>query len=354
MADAQADSFKVEDEAEDSDEGSITYTISWYGADYTVDGLVKRLKNNSFYVPPFQRLYVWTKKQASRFIESLLLGLPIPSVFVAKEPEGSRHMIVDGQQRLKTLQFFYADKFGEGRFRLQEVDPRWDGRSIDDLDPDDRLRLDDSIIPTIVFKQDAPNDDDTSIYHVFERLNTGGTKLTPQEVRNCVDAGEFVEFLVSENRDNSIWRGIAGNVSKRCKDQELILRFLALYSDFKSYSRPMKDFLNRFSRTNRAASPQKIAAFRTLFRDTVQFVDSALGRTAFRPDVGVNAAVFDAVMVAVARNRRAGKLTSPKALSKKYTVLLKDDQFIQAYKKSTADEANVELRLARALSILVD
>lgn len=343
----------VIDEAAADESKSVTYTISWYGADYTVDSLVKRLESDAFYVPSFQRLYVWTKKQASRFIESLLLGLPIPSVFVAKEADG-RHMIVDGQQRLKTLQFFHQDRFGEGRFRLTEVDPRWEGRSIKDLDPEDRMRLDDSIIPTIVFKQDAPEEDDTSIYHVFERLNTGGTKLTPQEVRNCVDAGDFVDFLHHENLENSEWREIAGGVSKRCKDQELILRFLAFYYAADNYARPMKDFLNKFSHKNRRASKETIEEFRSVFKSTISFVHSALGTAAFRPDVGLNAAVFDAVMYGVAKNRKDGKLTRADGLVEKYFQLLGDEQFFQSYKISTADETQVQTRLAKAVEFLTD
>ena len=344
----------IQDEAESSDDGSITYSISWYGADYTVDGLVQRLEKETFYVPSFQRMYVWTKKQASRFIESLLLGLPIPSVFVAKDGDSARHMIVDGQQRLKTLEFFYNDKFGEGRFRLVDVNPRWEGKNIHDLDSDDRTRLDDSIIPTIVFKQDAPNNDDTSIYHVFERLNTGGTKLTPQEVRNCVDAGPFVEFLHSENLDNKTWRSIAGPISKRCKDEELILRFLALHTHSKDYSRPMKDFLNKFSKKNRSISSAKINTYKNLFRDTINFINESGQEKIFRPETGLNAAIFDAVMVATARNRRRGTLTSGNSFKKGYVKLLNDQNFIDAYKKSTADETNVEKRLNRATLLLVD
>lgn len=336
------------DDEEEEVEGEITYSISWYGADYTVDSLVKRLNQENFYVPSFQRLYVWTKKQASRFIESLLLGLPIPSVFVAKESESNKHMIVDGQQRLKTLQAFYNNDFNDQKFKLVDISPKWVGKSIDDLDPDDRLRLDDSIIPTIVFKQDTPEDDDTSIYHVFERLNTGGTKLNPQEVRNCVDAGPLIEFLHQENLENEQWREIAGGVSKRCKDQELILRFLALYYGFEKYERPMKEFLNKFSRSNRRPSPETIDEFRRIFRGTIEYVYEALGRGAFRPDRGLNAAVFDAVMVGVARNMQADSLVEISEMKNRYRHLFENEEFVRAYSQSTADEPNVATRIEEA------
>ena len=97
------DADDVEDDTEDEGVQTVRFRISSYGADYTVDSLVKRLHREDFFVPPFQREYVWTLPQASKFIESLLLGLPVPNVFVAKEAASSKHLIIDGQQRLKTL-----------------------------------------------------------------------------------------------------------------------------------------------------------------------------------------------------------------------------------------------------------
>jgi uncharacterized protein with ParB-like and HNH nuclease domain len=102
----------VIDEAEnDSTVPVIVYDIISFGADYDVDGLVKRMKRKEIYAPPFQRGYVWNIKQGSRFIESLLLGLPVPGIFLAKEPATNKFLIIDGQQRLKTLQFFFEGRF---------------------------------------------------------------------------------------------------------------------------------------------------------------------------------------------------------------------------------------------------
>ena len=84
---------------------------SSYGADYPVDGLVKRINAEDIYIPEFQRGYVWSLNQASRFIESLLLGLPVPGIFVAKDEETKKLLVIDGQQRLKSLQFFYNGMF---------------------------------------------------------------------------------------------------------------------------------------------------------------------------------------------------------------------------------------------------
>lgn len=210
---ATEDDSRVIDEAATEEIHSDTFSISSYGADYTVDGLVKRMKSGAFYVPPFQRSFVWNQRQSSRFIESLLMGLPVPGIFVFKEDSG-KHLIIDGQQRLKTLEFFYDGSFKERKFRLLDVNDRWVDRTYDELAEDDRLRLDDSIIHTTIFKQDQPEDNKRSIYEVFERINTGGIKLSAQEIRACVSSGSFVDLLRSLNKTDA-WRELFGPTSDR-------------------------------------------------------------------------------------------------------------------------------------------
>src|SRR5256714_15410421 len=108
----EKEEIQVEDEtAEDPTVAPIQYDISSFGADYDVEGLVKRLERGDILIPPFQRNYVWSFKDASRFIESLLLGLPVPGIFLAKESDSNRLLVLDGQQRLKTLQVFYNGFF---------------------------------------------------------------------------------------------------------------------------------------------------------------------------------------------------------------------------------------------------
>jgi Protein of unknown function DUF262 len=88
------------------------YSITAYGADYPVDGLVKRVESGDIFIPSFQRGYVWSLTRASRFVESLLLGLPVPGIFLSKDEPSQKLLVIDGQQRLRTLQFFYQGLFG--------------------------------------------------------------------------------------------------------------------------------------------------------------------------------------------------------------------------------------------------
>ena len=105
------------------------YSITSYGADYPVDGLVKRIREGSIFVPPFQRGFVWDLKKASRFVESFLLGLPVPGIFLSKDEETQKLLVIDGQQRLLTLKYFYDGIFhNTGReFALEGCESQYEG-----------------------------------------------------------------------------------------------------------------------------------------------------------------------------------------------------------------------------------
>ena len=233
---------------------AFKYQISSYGADYDVDGLIKRLGRGDIYIPSFQRAYVWTLQQASKFIESLLLGLPVPGVFFSKENETNKHIVIDGQQRLKSLLFFYNGIFEPtGKiFALSGLNEksRFNGKTYKTLSTEDKRLLDDSIIHATIIRQDEPDDGNSSVYFIFERLNKGGSLLQPQEIRAAIYHGEFNRVLGKLNMNND-WRDLYGKVSPRKRDEELILRFLAFYFASKAYEKPMQNFLNTFMSKNR-------------------------------------------------------------------------------------------------------
>ena len=327
----------------------VEYSISSYGADYPVDGLVKRLDAEAILIPPFQRGYVWNIYRASRFIESLLLGLPVPAIFLCREERTQKLLVIDGQQRLRTLQYFYSGVFEpQGcAFRLRQVQKQFEGKTYKTLREDDRLKLDDSILHAIIVKQEKPNQDQSSIYHIFERLNTGGVLLQPQEIRACVYHGDFAKLLATLNK-NQNWRNIFGNVSTRMRDQELILRFFALLSEDKSYSKPMKEFLNRFMAKNQYLSENAAADFTRHFEMTVATINDFLGPRAFKPNKAVNAAVCDAIMVGVARRLERGPITDAVTLKERYGRLLGDVSFMDTINSSTTNDSSVTTRLRLA------
>ena len=335
-------------ESEDGEIGSpVRYTISSYGADYPADGLVKRISQGAVYVPEFQRGFVWTAAQASRFIESLLLGLPVPGIFLFKEPDTSKLVVVDGQQRLRTLEAFYSGILREHEFRLSGVSKEFEGATYKSLSDEDRRRLDDSIVHATIFQQDDPSDDRSSIYLIFERLNTGGTPLNPQEIRSCVYRGAFNDLLNELNNDLN-WRQIYGKPSQRAKDQELILRFFALYEQGNAYERPMKGFLNEYMAEKQKPSEKWIEEMRSLFKNTISLAATHLGRKAFRPERSLNAATTDALLVGVACRAANRPLSDPGSLKPAASTLAQNKEFQACVSSATTDKESVSKRITLA------
>ena len=327
----------------------FTYSITSYGADYPVDSLVKRLRTEKIKVPSFQRKFIWTIKQASRFIESLLLGLPVPGIFLAREVDSADLLVIDGQQRLKTLQFFYDGMINEKAFRLVEVQERFEGKTYKDLESDDRQRLDDSIIHATIVKQDEPSDDYSSIYYIFERLNTGGVLLSPQEIRSAIYAGDFFDLLKSEN-DYMAWREVYGPKSPRLKDQEFILRFMAMFFNRDHYRKPLKGFLNTYMAKNRNLKINNASQLSSIFRMTVDYVETSLGKSAFRPKGAMNASIFDSVMVGIAEMISRGRILQKGEFVERYNNLLTSKDFIAATTEATSDEPVVIKRMLLAIN----
>lgn len=143
-----------------------------------------------------------------------------------------------------------------------------------------------------------------------------------------------------------------GPPSNRLKDQELILRFLALNFSSDIYSRPMKDFLNTFMGQNRFLKRIPRDDLRKVFVSTIKIIDSVFSNRAFRPERALNAAVFDSVMVGLARRLVRGKIRKPESLKAAYSKLLRDDEYVSSVKTSTSDESIVETRLKKATSAL--
>ena len=332
-------------EAEDTTEDNLRYEISSYGADYDVEGLVKRLRNGDAKIPQFQRGYVWPLKQASRFIESLLLGLPVPGIFLSTEAITKKLLVIDGQQRLTTLLAFYEGIFPSTKkeFSLTDVQPSLEGKTYKTLEDQDRRVLDNAIIHATVVNQSDPQDGGSGIYKIFERLNSSGMLLSPQEIRSAIYGGRLVQLL-SDLNANPKWRALFGPVNKRMRDQELIVRFFSLLYQGESYKRPMKTFLNEFMNGFKSLDEAATSTFSKSFLDTVEVIYDSIGVRAFKPASSFNAAVFDAVAVGVAIRLQAGPITDFAAMQDTYTKLVAEDDFKSLTSRSPADDEN----LARA------
>lgn len=335
------DSSTTEDVEASTD---LRYEITSYGADYPVDGLVKRLRAKDIVLPTFQRDFVWPLSQASQFIESLLLGLPIPAIFLSKESESQRLLVIDGQQRLKSLLAFYDGVFRGKEFKLEGVNKEFQGATYKTLADNDRRRLDDALLHAIIIRQEDPKNDDSSVFLVFERLNTTSTPLSAQELRACVYHGTFNDFLQKANT-NKHWREIYGDPNLRQKDKELILRFLALYFDIEAYERPMKLFLTNFMRKNQALQKWPEKELSEVFENTVSIASGALGRQMFRPQRALNASVADAILVGIARRLRHGPITDAAGLKSAIEITVRGADFAELYQVGTTNVDKVTGRI---------
>jgi hypothetical protein len=226
---------------EDEDEVYIKYDIATYPSDFTLNGIIDLWNAGDIVIPDFQREYVWTIRQASLLIESFLMGLPVPPVFFYIDDQ-NKSLVIDGQQRILSIVFFIEGYFGpettHGRrqvFRLHGLSDAspYHNLRFEDLTTADQRKIRNSVLRAINVKQLSPTSDNTSIYHIFERLNTGGTALSPQEIRNCVYRGEIVAAL-RELNSTSAWRKILGKPSldRHHRDVEIILRLFALFNDW--------------------------------------------------------------------------------------------------------------------------
>lgn len=346
------------DEEERAEAFPDAQPISYFGTDFDVHGLVRRLNRSDIVIPSFdpagapdsdlegfQRGFIWRRYQMDRFVESLLLGYPVPGIFLVQQPD-RKLLVLDGQQRLRTLQAFYGSTAIPG-FSLQEVAKNFQGLRYDQLSDEQRRTIDNTFIHGTIVKYDASLGGDDAVYQVFERLNTGGANLTPHEIRVALYSGAFVRLLRDLNSDPN-WRTLYGPPSNRLKDQELILRFAAFLLSEDTYSRPLKRFLNHFVRNHRDCSGVDVKELSRVFREVCAVLVQGIGRKAFRATSQLNAALVDSVTIGVARRLKRGPITQPAQLAHAYDRLLKDESFLSAIGRATADEDRVERRLGLA------
>jgi hypothetical protein len=254
-----------------------------------------------------------------------------------------------------SLRYFYDGIWPSTRkeFALKGVPSKFEGATYKSLPEDDRRRLDDSIVHAIVVKQDEPSGDSSSIYHIFERLNTSGVSLTSKEIRTAIHHGDFSDLLKDLNEEPA-WRAVYGPINKLMRDQELILRFLALFYDAEKYSRPMKGFLNDFMGRNKDLKLISGEKLHSAFVPTIEVIHNGIGKRAFRLARVLNAAVFDAVMIGIARRLRRGPISDLDTLKERYRNLLESSAFLAVAERATADEDSVSKRLALATAAFVD
>jgi len=354
----ESDTLKLTDSDEEED-AYVQFNIATYPSDFTLSVLYDKWKSSEIVIPTFQRGYVWKIEQASKLIESFLLGLPVPSLFFYID-ESRKSLVIDGHQRLKSVFYFFEGYFGEEdpktqkrlRFRLKGLTPKspFYNRDYAELNETDQIAFRDSVLRAINVRQLMPSSDDSSIYYIFERLNTGGVRLRPQEIRNCLYRGSFNEMLKNVNSSNRDWRRLLGTetLSPFQRDVELLLRVLTFSDTDSTYVRPLKEFMNKYMLLHRNADEPWLAEQRIRLERSLKIAADNLGERPFHVRGPLNAAVLDSVLCAV-----IGNSSKPQGdLRKHYQELTKDKDYLNLVAQSTSDEASVKARFTRAAETL--
>ncbi len=333
------------------EEGEVyqTFDIATYPSDFTLKGIVEMWNSNDITIPDFQREFVWSIKQASLLIESFLLGLPVPPVFFYIDEENS-NLVIDGQQRILSTVYFFNGYFGgeskKGRkqvFRLTGLNEQspYFKKAYEDLSDSDRRKLDTSVLRAINIRQLSPTGESTSMYHIFERLNTGGTPLKSQEIRNVVFRGEFVNVLRELNRDEN-WRTVLGakNVNKHQTDVELILRLFALHTRLSEYEKPMKEFLNLSMKKNQTGDTKAVRDFSEKFLAACKIIVLQIGEKPFHIRTRLSSSTLDAVLVNLMQN--LNKI--PTDFAERYNQMIKSNELEELTTIGTTDPTTVRNR----------
>lgn len=353
-----------ENEIEDDDySNDDLYNISSWGADLSFRELIFMYEDKELLKPELQRKYVWDKTEASRFIESLLMGLPVPSIFLAKTEDECK-LIVDGYQRIMTV-YDYVQRGifskDEKSFKLSNskaINERWRGKTFNELEPEEKRRIKNTTIHAIIFEQKTPKND-TGMYQIFERINTSGRTLTPQEIRNCIYQGSFNDLLFELNNHDS-WRKLYGSTTTdpRMQDLELILRFFALGDDYIKNSKAtqisLKKYLNEYMGKFKKMDDSEVDRKRHKFINTMDYIYENFGENAFH-NIGVNRfhnTTFDAISIATAYIMDKGSTSTGIDFIEKKLKLFSNEDFKTFITERTTNISHINGRISLALEYL--
>ncbi len=258
--------------------------------------------------PEFQRDIVWKGPDQTRFIDSLIKQLPIPSMCFALDHKIQKWIVIDGLQRISTIVRFLEG--GDWKLsKLEDVEPGIAGKSVAAIKTSEtRLhdyytRVENLSIPVTVLRCDFSKRTHMEyLFTIFHRLNTAGMKLNNQEIRNCIYGGTFNNLLKTLD-DNTSWRRInkmKKGLSYRFTKQEIMLRFFAFYDGHSDYEGHLAKFLNTYMHQHREPDHDFIVEKQRLFERTVEVVDRCIFDAKAPPKLSIT--VLEALLFGVGNN----------------------------------------------------
>lgn len=315
--------------------------------DYSVKTVVDSLDGNAIVIPDYQRRYVWTDAQASRLIESLIIQCPIPVVYLSQGSD-EIYSVVDGNQRLRSLRRFLNNEF---QLKGLTAYPELEGNRFSELDPRFQRHIVNRTIRCLIILKDTHPQ---VKFDVFERLNSGAVKLTPQELRHGIYYGDVVKAAEVCAKDKHFMGMVSVSHNRRMKLEELVLRFWSLKAGYAKYKKPLSGFINNYCDANRTMSDENLKELADTFNSAHRAVSDYLGDLSFtifdeNKDVlsRFNSALYDSQMVGaslILENNKYRKLTRNEAADKMLS-LINDDTYLNYISRATSDDNSVKGRI---------
>ena len=323
--------------------------------DYNLGTLVSLIAGGTIDLSPhYQRRFRWDLTRQSKLIESFLMNVPIPPVFL-NEDEYGQYSVIDGKQRLHAISDYFR-----GAYELQglEVFSELIGFRMEDLPRQMQMALKAraSLRAIIILRQSDP---DVQL-EVFQRLNSGGVKLNPQEVRNSAYPGPLNDLVLELSTTPLFHRLLGIPKNKRSaiyddmRDAELVLRYFAFKDTWETFHGSMKHLLDRYMRDNRNMPEQDLAALRTHFMRTITTVNEIFGEAAFRrflPEKNVwrkqiLASLYDAEMFGSQGIHGPFSAGYRDSFIARFKLLFEDPAFKRSMEAATNNPGNFRSRIA--------
>lgn len=248
--------------------------IDYYITEYSIELLADKMRNGEFEVPDYQREYTWEEERKWRFIESVLMGLPVPFLFFWENPATGKLEIVDGSQRLRTIEeFVHGDLVLGDLEKLTAVS----GFAFKDLPESRQRKIKNRSIRGIVLNEHADN---LARFELFDRINTGSKVANKAEVRRGALSGPFLN-LVIELAKHEAFVALAPVSEKQLKErerEELVTRFFAYGDGLDEYADEVSPFLFAYAKKTNARferEPEQIDRYKQRFLQTLKFISEA-------------------------------------------------------------------------------
>lgn len=246
--------------------------IDFYLTEYTVELLALKLRNGDFEIPDYQRGFTWEPERKSKFIESVLMGLPVPFLFFWENPGTGKLEVVDGSQRLRTLEEFIYDEFELGNLEMLSL---LGGFQFQNLPESRQRKFKNRSIRGIVLNEHT---DEQSRFDLFERINTGSKIANPAEVRRGALRGEFQDLVIELSKVD-LFEKLAPLPQKSQKErqrEELVTRFFAYGDGLDDYEDRVSPFLFQYTKKMNhrfGENPALSDIYKKRFLDTMEFID---------------------------------------------------------------------------------